>query len=86
MEAKFCPQCGNPRVGNFCGKCGFNFSAHSSLQAGPVASATDDKQGELSTRQLPKGLIRGESFNAKSHCDNCGLKLNKQSKCEECGE
>jgi hypothetical protein len=24
---KFCPQCGQSRAGNFCGKCGFAFSS-----------------------------------------------------------
>lgn len=86
MEAKFCPLCGNPRVGNFCGKCGFNFSAHSSAQSGSVENAVKEKQAGISIRQLPNGLVRGESFNAKSNCDNCGLNLNKQSKCDECGE
>lgn len=86
MEAKFCPQCGTPRQGNFCGKCGFNFKAHESTPSTPVSGGSEVDATELSHRALPKGLIMGDKFNPKSHCDNCGLKLDKDSKCKECGE
>lgn len=86
MEAKFCPQCGTPRLGNFCGKCGFNFQAHRTGAAVQSPELSETNTDTLSHRALPKGLIRGEKFNPKSHCDNCGLKLDKNSKCKECGE
>lgn len=86
MEAKFCPQCGTPRLGNFCGKCGFNFQAHQTGTAVQGSEISETNTDTLSHRALPKGLIRGEKFNANSHCDNCGLKLDKNSNCKECGE
>ena len=86
MEAKFCPQCGTPRLGNFCGKCGFNFKAHESNNALSGVGENSLASTDSSHRLLPQGLIMGEKFNPKSHCDNCGLKLDKNSKCKECGE
>lgn len=86
MEAKFCPQCGTPRLGNFCGKCGFNFKAHESINVQSADRENSLDATDSSQRILPKGLIMGEKFNPKSQCDNCGLKFDKNSKCKECGE
>lgn len=86
MEAKFCPQCGTPRLGNFCGKCGFNFKAHGSTSVSSGADVQETITEDLKKRTIPKGLVMGDNFEPKSHCDNCGLKLDKNSKCKECGE
>lgn len=85
MDAKFCPQCGNPRSGNFCGKCGYSFLANQGT--GNSHSETSQvNESDSETMKLPKGLVRGEGFEAKKHCGNCGLKLTKDSQCIECGE
>lgn len=85
MEAKFCPQCGTARVGNFCGRCGYNFATVISNSGAESNSDVSSSELNSNVRALPKGLVRGDAFDQNLHCDNCGLKL-KKSKCEECGE
>lgn len=86
MEAKFCPQCGTPRLGNFCGKCGFNFKAHESISVSSDVRELNLESTDSNQRVLPTGLAMGDKFDPKSQCDNCGLKLDKDHKCKECGE
>lgn len=96
MEFKFCPQCGTPRQGPFCGGCGFSFgradgdTSDLPLAVEPQASYTAPPEeipvagASEPSFPVPFGLKYAEEFGESVCCWNCGAE-NSSGECELCG-
>ena len=97
MEIRFCPQCGTPRQGAFCGGCGVRFEsfltpASSDVDQPNVSHQTESVVEEIVTSvevqqpsfPIPFGMKYGESFDQSQDCWNCGTE-SETAECALCG-
>lgn len=86
VDIKFCPQCGAPRLGPFCGGCGLNYGTlNLNGAAASAAFETEDDESSFSLPSLPHGLGYGEAFEPDTDCPNCGSP-SAGATCELCGD
>ena len=96
MEFKFCPECGTPRQGPFCGGCGFSFGGSGSSQTpspeSVIAQETLPTPAEdivgfsvvAPSFPVPFGMVYAEQFDETECCWNCGAE-HFSGECELCG-
>ena len=97
MEIRFCPQCGTPRQGSFCGGCGVRFESFTASVSPDIEPAGASPQTESLTEEtvtaselqqvsfpIPYGMKYGESFDQSQDCWNCGT-ASDSAECELCG-
>lgn len=87
FATRFCPNCGEKRIGIFCANCGADFVTLEQkktllLNGRPSAELIDEKQDEL--EDLEFALIRGKDFDRQRHCLNCGAEVTKGQQCGGC--
>lgn len=84
---KFCPSCGEPREGIYCGMCGVDFVLLDTRQeARDGGRSIEDLVGNNQEKvsEQPTSIIRGSSFRKSQHCLNCGMKLANSTQCSRC--
>ncbi len=89
---KFCPQCGTPRLGNFCGRCGFAFPGEAATGTQPgrfVITVAEPAQTDATSARLlvaeSAAPLPGASANELPVGLMRGVQFLAGERCENCG-